>query len=178
MSDPVLILTGAPGVGKTTVARLLADRSPAGAHLESDRFFHFIRAGYVEPWRPESHAQNTAVMHAVGSCATIYADSGYRTIIEGIISPRWFFAPLRDTLEGSGHAVAYAVLRAPLAVCMERAGSRAARPLASARVVGQLWREFAQLGALERHVLDAADRSATEIAREIELRVAEGELSV
>ncbi len=34
-------------------------------HLESDSFFHFIRAGYVEPWRRESHEQNTTVMHIV-----------------------------------------------------------------------------------------------------------------
>ena len=160
------------------MARLLADRSPAGVHVESDQFFDFIRAGYVEPWKPEAHKQNTIVMRVVGICASVYAESGYRTIIEGIISPRWFFEPLRDALQGSGHAVAYAVLRAPLAVCMERAGSRAARPLANASVVEQLWREFAELGVLERHVFDANDRSATEIAQEIELCLARGALNV
>jgi adenylate kinase family enzyme len=82
-----LILTGAPGSGKTTVAGLLAAKSKRSVHLESDRFFHFIQAGYIEPWEPESHEQNTAVMRIVAQAAASYADAGYFTIIDGIIIP-------------------------------------------------------------------------------------------
>ena len=35
----VLILTGAPGAGKTTTARILAGRADRAVHLESDFFF-------------------------------------------------------------------------------------------------------------------------------------------
>jgi hypothetical protein len=34
---PVLILTGPPGAGKTTAARVLAERSERAVHVESDR---------------------------------------------------------------------------------------------------------------------------------------------
>jgi tRNA uridine 5-carbamoylmethylation protein Kti12 len=43
----VLILAGPPGVGKTTVAELLAARSDRAVHLESDLFFRAIRTGYA-----------------------------------------------------------------------------------------------------------------------------------
>jgi broad-specificity NMP kinase len=47
---PVLILTGAPGTGKTTTASILAARSPASVPVETDAFVRFIRSGYIEPW--------------------------------------------------------------------------------------------------------------------------------
>jgi tRNA uridine 5-carbamoylmethylation protein Kti12 len=74
--EPILILTGPPGAGKTTTARLLTTGPERAAHLESDSFFHFIRAGYVEPWKPESDEQNTTVMRIVAAAAAGYAGGG------------------------------------------------------------------------------------------------------
>ena len=117
---PVLIVTGTPGVGKTATARILARRSDRAVHLESDAFFHFIRSGFVAPWKSESHEQNRVVMGIVAEAAAAYALAGYFTIIDGIVLPRWFLAPLGAALRDAGLACAYAVLRAPLSVCAAR----------------------------------------------------------
>jgi hypothetical protein len=82
--------------------------------------------------------------------------------VDGIIIPGWFFEPLRDSISASGFDVAYAVLRPPLAVAVERAAIRRASPLADPAVVEQLWNAFSDLGALEQHAIDITERQTAE----------------
>jgi tRNA uridine 5-carbamoylmethylation protein Kti12 len=173
---PVLILTGPPGAGKTTAARVLAERSERAVHVESDRFFQFIRSGFVEPWKPESAGQNEVVMRIVAGAAAAYASAGYFTIVDGIVLPRFFFEPLRDALREAGHEVAYAVLRAPLDVCLARARSRDSQTLADPHVVERLWHEFADLGPLAPHAVDVDTEDPQAAADLIAARIRDGSL--
>jgi len=172
--QPVLILTGPPGVGKSTAATLLADRAAAGVHLESDVFFRFIRGGHIEPWKPESRKQNEVVMKIVGEAAAGYAGAGYFTVVDGIVLPRWFLVSLRDVLREAGHEVAYVVLRAPLALCEERVSAREAIPLAEPEVVSNMWSQFEDLGEYERNALDVGGMGSEEVADAIERLLAAG----
>jgi predicted kinase len=174
--NPVLILTGPPGVGKTTAAALLAARSERAVHLESDAFFSFIRTGFVEPWKPESQEQNATVMRIAADAAAGYASAGYRTIVDGIVIPGWFFEPLRDTLREEGHAVSYAVLRAPLEVCLERVQDREGESPIDAGAIEQLWQSFADLGELERHVLEVDGMAPERVSQELAERLSGGSL--
>jgi adenylate kinase family enzyme len=177
-SDPVLIVTGPPGAGKTTAARLIAGSRERSVHVESDRFFDFIASGFVEPWRPESRVQNEVVMRVVAEAAARYAHAGYFTVIDGIVIPRFFLEPLRTRLADQGHAVAYAVLRPSLQSCIARATARASSPLADPAVIDQLWHEFADLDALERHVIDDDELSPERTAAALAERLRDGALLI
>jgi predicted kinase len=176
--SPVLILSGPPGVGKTTVASLIAKRSAPAVHLEADTFFHFIRAGYVEPWKAESREQNETVMRIVAQAASGYASGGYLTIVEGIFIPGWFLEPARDLLRDEGHEVAYAVLRAPLPVCAARIQDREGDPPIDSAAIEQIWQSFADLDDLERNVLEVEGREAEDVSTLLMGQLSEGLLRV
>lgn len=176
--SPVLILTGPPGVGKTTAATLLATQSSAAVHLEADSFFHFIRSGYIEPWLPDSREQNRLVMEIVGQAAASYAGGGYLTIVDGIVIPRWSLGRLRDTLGAAGHKVAYVVLRAPVEECAKRVSKREGVALGDAEGIGRVWAEFADLGEFEHCALDVSGRTPEEVAAAVAQALAGGEHTV
>jgi hypothetical protein len=71
--------------------------------------------------------------------------------------------------------VAYAVLRAPLDVCVARAGARDSQPLADPNVVERLWQDFANLGPLARHAVDVGTEDAQAAADLLGARLRDGE---
>lgn len=173
---PVLILTGPPGVGKTTTSAILTERVSPAVHLEADAFFRFIQAGYIEPWRPESHDQNRLVMDIVGAAAASYAGAGYFTVVDGIVIPSWFLDPLREGLRAAGLKVAYAVARAPLSVCEARLRER--EGVLDSGAIARLWSDFEDLGSLEGHAIDVAGLGPGEAADAIARALADGRLTV
>jgi gluconate kinase len=151
-------------VGKTTVAALLVARFPRAAHLEADHFFRYIRAGYIEPWRPELDEQNRAVMGVVADAAAGYAAAGYFTVVDGILIPGWFLEPVRDALRASGHGVALAILRAPLSACLARMRQREGIPSIDSEAIERVWCGFAECGEFEANAIDLSDESPDEVA--------------
>ncbi|HEY2481474.1 MAG TPA: AAA family ATPase [Caulobacteraceae bacterium] len=161
----ILILTGPPGAGKTTVARLLADAADSPiVHLHTDDFFSAIRKGYIAPWLPESRDQNLTVSRVIAASAAAYAVGGFAVIVDGIVGP-WFLEVYRDEARRNSLVVDYVVLRAAKADAVKRAATRADGPLAD--YPPEIFEGFAELGLLESHVFAVGSQSAEAVARSV-----------
>jgi len=176
---PVLLLSGSPGCGKTTIAPLVADRHEPAASLDLDWFFAKVRRGFIEPWRGEAHSQNRVILRAAAQAVVAFANGGYFTVAEGILYP-FMLDIFAETCSPYGIELDYAVLRAPIGVVQQRVLDRRTEPehfaaLADSGVVGDLWSQFESHGVDERHRVDSDGRSPDVIAEEIDRRLGAGE---
>ena len=160
-------------MGKSTVARDLAQRFDPAVYIESDWFFHAIVTGWIAPWDRASHTQNAVVMRAVADVAARFALGGYTVVVDGIVGP-WFVPVFRGTLEPLGITLHYAVLQAAAGVTLSRARNR--EGLADAEVIAQLHAQFADLGEFTNYAVDTDERDVTTTVEGVSSRLREGSL--
>src|SRR5918997_6739645 len=117
----LLIVTGPPGAGKSTVAAPLADGVEPSVLMAGDDFFAFLPRGAIPPWRPGSDAQNETVTEAAGAAAGRFAAGGLATIYDGVVGP-WFL-PTFAAATGLDR-LDYMILLPSVERCLERVATR------------------------------------------------------
>jgi chloramphenicol 3-O-phosphotransferase len=171
VTGDVVILSGPPAAGKTTVAELLSsEASRPTVHLETDRYFRAIRTGFVLPYLPAAEQQNEVVMTAVVRSADAYAKGGFDVIVEGIVGP-WFLPPFRDL---TGVRLDYVVLLPSLEVTLARATARTGAHLRDPEPIKGLHAAFARPGEFAGHALDTAGQEPSVTASRVRDELATG----
>jgi predicted kinase len=85
----IIIVSGVPGAGKTTVSRGLAATFPRGVHLEGDLVgHHFIVSGLVAPQGPpQDEAERQLLLRRRNICmlADSFATEGFTVVIDDVV---------------------------------------------------------------------------------------------
>jgi hypothetical protein len=116
----LLIVTGPPGAGKSTVAGVLTQRFEPSVLVEGDSFFGFIQRGAMAPIS-QRLPQRPCHFVLRGRFFEPNAAGGFTTIFDGMVGP-WF---LSTFLQATGLAgVEYAVLLPSVELCVHRVQSR------------------------------------------------------
>lgn len=99
----VWLITGIPGAGKSTVARLLAGRMGRDAHVEGDRLQEWIVRGAV--WPGEESAEESARQIGLNhrnQCllARSFAEAGFVPVLDYVVVAKRQLASYRNQLTG------------------------------------------------------------------------------
>jgi adenylate kinase family enzyme len=164
----LVIITGTPGAGKTTIAPLVAKRFSPSFVIDADFFWASIVNNFIEPWEPESHSQNQTMIRAALASAKRLLEGSYTVVLEGHIGP-WHLHLVREELANLDCPVSYVVLRPSLDVALARSVERKNDPrhagaLDNEATIRNLYGQYQRPSDYEQNVLDSSDLGVEQTA--------------
>lgn len=176
----IVIISGSPGAGKTTVSHKLAENSTyeRAVHIHTDDFYQYIKKGYIAPWLDGSGDQNLTMIESAAASAKRFAEGGYEVFVDGTIGP-WFIDPWGE-IARNGIDVRYIVLRPDEQTTVSHVKNRHQNEFFTftCEVIKDLWHSFSDLGIYKPHVIDTTALTIDESVALIQKMLAENAFKI
>lgn len=91
--NKIIFITGAPGAGKTTIGRHIAEKHPKSLHIKVDDLRQSVISGRVVPgnvWTDEMTSQHQLAKCTAIAMAKLYNANGYDVVIDDVCIPEFF----------------------------------------------------------------------------------------
>jgi len=177
----LLVVTGPPGAGKSTVTALLTPAFERAALVPGDDFFAFWVQGALLPWLPEADEQNELVLRSAAAASATLAAGGCPVVYDGVLRPKSLptFAEVaaRQGLRVPGE-LHYVLLLPSLEQCQQRVAARVGHGFTDAGATAEMHADFAAQVAEpeDGHVLVDPPSHPSEIADVVVERLRAGRL--
>jgi chloramphenicol 3-O-phosphotransferase len=172
----VLILSGPPAAGKSTVAQALAERYDRVAHIDVDTLRHFVTpTGYIAPDRPGWERQQALATRNAAALARNFLEERFAVIIDDVVVTAEHLAQYVEALKPAGAPVHFVRLLPRLEVCLARNAAREPGLRPSPKRIETVYRAFEAATDLPGATIDSSELSAYETADHLQALTTGGE---
>jgi cytidylate kinase len=166
----LIVVTGPPGAGKSSVSEELVKRRKPSALVPGDGFFAMIKQGYILPWLPRARRQNTVIIEAAAAAAGRLCDICF-VVYDGVVGPWYLPAFARSARSADLH---YVVLLPPLEICLERVRTRVDHGFSDLSITQDMYEQFSNADVDARHVITESHGQPARLAEHIDQELNDG----